>query len=258
MRAPIRRRPFPAVAAALAACLLLLGCSGEDDTVAVSEDGSSTTAASRGAASEAYCTTADELASQPSGLDLSQDAAGALAGIEQLAADAPASLQGDFDTFLEGVRGVADLGEDDPDALSAVFELMTDPEFAAAATAIEDYTSAECGVELGANVGADSTGADSESTPAREPGEIQLEDIDAVKDANGSAAWTDKLSTTVINGLADVQVSSSGDDLTEAEAMAACTALMTGLAPFNAEVTVAVANGDEVLAEGADGTCTAA
>lgn len=258
MSAWTHRRLLPVAATALAVGLILGGCSSGDDTVAVPEDASTVPGASRGAASEAYCTTASEVASQPGGLDLSTGAPSAIDGIEQLAADAPDSLQGDFDTFLEGARSIADLDQDDPDALAAIFALITDPDFAAAADAIESYTGSECGVELGASSGSGSTGTDEDGDAGRRPGEIQLEDIDAVKESNDGAGWSEKLSTTVVNGLADVQVSSGDDDLSQDEAMAACDALVTVLSERNTDVTVSVASGQDVLAKGADGTCAEA
>jgi hypothetical protein len=66
------------------------------------------------------------------------------------------------------------------------------------------------------------------------------------------------LSTTVVNGLADVQVSSGDDDLSQDEAMAACDALVTVLSERNTDVTVSVASGQDVHAKGADGTCAEA
>ena len=113
-------------------------------------------------------------------------------------------------------------------------------------------------MELGAGSGSGSTGTDEDGDAGRRPGEIELEDIDAVKESNDGAAWSEKLSTTVVNGLADVQVSSGDDDLTRDEAMAACTALLTALSERNTDVTVSVASGEDVLAEGADGTCAEA
>ena len=132
----------------------------------------------------AYCSTAEEVTAAGGGLDLSEDAPGALAGIEQLAADAPDELRADFETFLSGVDGLAELDEDDPAALSRIFELMMDPEFEAAANAIEEFTAAECGIELGAGMGAGAAGSDTSGSDESEPGEIELEDVDAVKDAN--------------------------------------------------------------------------
>ena len=72
---------------------------------------------------------------------------------------------------------------------------MMDPEFESAANAIEQYTAAECGIELGAGTGAGATGSDAPGTDGSEPGEIDVEDVDAVKDANDGATWVDKLST---------------------------------------------------------------
>jgi hypothetical protein len=243
--------------AALVAVLALGGCSGGDDTLAVSDDSAESVEGPGGADAVAYCSTAEEVTAAGGGLDLSEDAPGALAGIEQLAADAPDELRADFETFLSGVDGLAELNEDDPAALSRIFELMMDPEFEAAANAIEEFTAAECGIELGAGMGAGAAGSDTSGTDGSEPGEIELEDVDAVKDANQDATWADKLSTTVINGLADVQVSSSDEDLDEVEAVSACTTIWSALSEINPDVSVAVANGDTVVARSTGDGCDA-
>jgi hypothetical protein len=251
------RRPFLLLLTALVAGLAIAGCSGGDDTVAVTEPSSEQGEGTVAADVVAYCETAETVSADGGGLDLSEDAAGALTAIEQLAAAAPQEISGDFETFLAGVAGLAELGDDDPEALSRIFELMMDPEFESAANAIEEYTAAECGIELGAGMGAGAAGSDTSGTDGSDPGEIELEDVDAVKDANDGATWVDKLSTTVINGSADVQVSSSDEDLDEPEAVAACTTIWQALSEINPDVSVEVANGDNVVARSTGDGCDA-
>ena len=151
------RRPRVLLAALAVPVVVLAGCFGGDDTTTVSDTSddrptTTTTSGSSGDTGE-YCATASEVTQAPGGLDLSQDAESALAGVEQLAAVAPEELADDFDTFLSGIRGIAQLDEDDPDALTGILELMPDPDFSAAADAIEQFTSEECDVDLGAGGG---------------------------------------------------------------------------------------------------------
>jgi hypothetical protein len=256
------------LSAPLVAVALLLGAcgGGGSDTVSVSEqsDDRSTTSNPAPSAGSDYCDAADAANGGGSGLDLSDDPRAALDSVRALAAAAPPELQDDFDTFIDGIDDIAEMDEESPEALATIFELMADPEFAAASDAIEEYTKDECGIELGAAMpsGDDSSasGADSGSDESddSEPGEIELDDVSAIKEANASSAWADKLSTTAINGLADVQVSTSGDDLSQAEALQACTALLAELSKINPEVTVSVGNGADVLAKSGGGTCAAA
>lgn len=254
MRPNRSRRPRVTVVTLLLAPLVVAtgACSG-DDTVAVPDDrdgSSSTTVSPAGGDAEAYCATAREVAGQD-GVDLSEDADAAYAGLQRMAADAPTELDDDFATFLDGVADIAQLDEDDPAALTGIFELLTDEDFTAAADAIERYTADQCGVELGA---ADPSSDDAGSGTGAADG-IELEDIDAVKEANGSASWSEKLSTTVIDGAADVRVSSAEGELTAAEALSACEALLSALGPIDPQVTVEVAAGDTVLADSSGGTC---
>lgn len=148
------RRLLLLFGAGLTAVALLAGCSDGGDTVSVSEDGDerdATGSAGSGGSDSAYCRTAAEVTAQDGGLDLSEDATSAMARVDQLAAVAPPDLQDDFQVFVSGISGIAELDEDDPAALSGIVELMMDPEFEAAAGSIEQYTKDECDIALGAS-----------------------------------------------------------------------------------------------------------
>ncbi len=132
------------------------GCAGDEGTVTVSDGAAERTTSTvpPGSASPEYCDRAEALAADPGQLDLRQDAAGALEGVEGLAAVAPVGLADAFDTFLSGIRSVSDLDQSDAGSLATIFDLMVDPDFEQAADSIETYTASECGVALGATGGA--------------------------------------------------------------------------------------------------------
>jgi hypothetical protein len=257
-----RRRPqLSILAVAVASALWVSGCGGgETTTVSEQSDDRPTTSASGGGDASEYCAAVEQLEVADGGLDLSEDADGALAGIEQMAELAPPELTEQFETFLDGVRSLAQLDEDDPSALTAILELMTDPEFEAAADAIEQYTGEECGIDLGASTGADSSMDDLDDESASggmDEGLIELDDVAQVKEENSSSTWADKLTTTVINFGREVDVSSDAGALSVDEALEACNALVSSLGMVDSEVTVTVSAGDVELARTEAGLCVA-
>lgn len=239
------------VGASMLVPILVLGaCSDGGDTVPVEDDPSTTTAAGADTASD-YCRAAGQFSGEQ-GLDLSGDPDAALAGIEAMAATAPDEIAGDLQVVVEGVRSLGGLDENDPDALAGIFELLADPEVGAAIERVEEFTAAECGIDLGSDGSADGL----DSTP--DDGTIDLEDVDAVTDGNAASSWADKLSATVINFGSEVQVSSAAGALSADEALEACEALLSSLSGIDPEVTVEVAAGETVLARSSDGSCIAA
>lgn len=239
-----------ALALALVPIVVLGACSDGGGTVPVDSDPSTTTAEGADAASD-YCRAAEQFSGEQ-GLDLSGDPEAALAGLEQMAATAPEEIAGDLTVLVEGVRRLGGLDQDDPDALAGIFELLTDPEVGPAIERVEEFTATECGIDLGSDGSADGL----DSSP--DDGTIDLEDVDAVTDANASSTWADKLSSTVINFGSEVQVGSEAGALSGDEALEACEALLTALSGIDPEVTVEVAAGDTVLARSSDGSCVAA
>lgn len=263
MRTTSRSWLFPVVTT-LCAVALLAGCSGDDGTVSVGEgddrNGSVDANADADADAVAYCDTAEQVIARSGELDLRTGGPETLADVERLAADAPAELAEEFDTFVTGIRGVAQLDPNDPAALSGILDLMLDPDFAAAASAIEEYTASQCGITLWSPPGPD--GDDGATGEIGEfPGDgFEVEDVDSAMAtlAEDGAAWVGKLSSTVVTGGNDVQVATSGDDLSDAEALAACTGLLTALSASDPDVSVSVANNETVLVTGSGGECAAA
>lgn len=262
-----RRRPqLSILAVALASALWVSGCGGgETTTVSEQSDDRPTTSVSGGGDASEYCAAVEQLEVADGGLDLSEDADGALAGIEQMAELAPPELAEQFETFLDGVGSLAQLDEDDPSALTAILELMTDPEFEAAADAIEEYTGEECGIDLGASTGADSsmdelddeTASGGAGSGSMDEGLIELDDVAQVREENSSSTWADKLTTTVINFGREVDVSSDAGALSVDEALEACNALVSSLGMVDSDVTVTVSAGDVELARTEAGLCIA-
>lgn len=240
------------VGASLLVPILVLGaCSDGGGTVPVEDDPSTTTTAAAAEPVSDYCNAAEQF-SGDTGLDLSGDPRVALAGLEQMAATAPEEITGDLTVLVEGVRKLEGLDQDDPTGLAGIFELLTDPQVAPAIERVEEFTAAECGIDLGS----DGSASGLDSIP--DDGTIDLEDVEAVTDGNASSTWADKLSTTVINFGSEVQVGSEAGALSGDEALEACEALLTSLSSIDPEVTVEVAAGDTVLARSSDGSCVAA
>jgi hypothetical protein len=133
-----------------------------------------------------------------------------------------------------------------------------------ASSALERYALDECGLELGdGDDTTEPTAPGDDTLPFDEPDDgvdddlLDLEDIDAVKDANEGASWVDKLTTTIISMDVDVQLAADeGAGLTVDEAQAACEAVRSALVALQPQVTVEIRSGDRALAGSeAGGAC---
>jgi hypothetical protein len=237
--------------------LALTGCSGDDGTEAsdtTSSDTSETTAAEpTGAAADTeFCRRAAQLEQSEEGVDPLEDPEGALAQVSSAAEVAPEELQDDFAVFLDTFEQLsAEPTEDDPSALAGLFEVFMAPEFLDAQANITDYVEQECGVDTGSMEDASDDGDAGD-------GEVSLEEVEAVEDANEDESWADKVSSTVIDGGADVRLGSGPDAFTEDEAVQLCTAMLDALSSDHPDVEITVTNGDETVATSDGGTCSAA
>lgn len=257
-RAPRARRTLhlgPLIV--LVVALALAGCSGDDGTEATdttSSDATETTAAEpTGAAADTeFCRRAAQLEQSEEGVDPLEDPEGALAQVTSAAEVAPEELRDDFEVFLDTFEQLsAEPTEDDPSALAGLFEVFMAPEFLDAQANITDYVEQECGFDVGSVAdGADDVegGAD---------GEVSLEEVEAVEDANESESWADKVSSTVIDGGADVQLGSGPEPFTQDEALRLCTAMLDALSSDHPDVEITVTNGTETVAASDGGACSA-
>lgn len=183
--------------------------------------------------------------------------------VEALAAlrdAAPAELSDDLEVLARVARKLRDLDETDPQSAGKVLALVMAPEVMEASSALERYAQDECGLDLGGSdpQGPDDTSLDGASTttaPADGSStDLDLEDVDAVKEANSGASWPDKLTGTAISMDTYVQVSADeGAGLTPEEALAACNAVREALVVKNPAVTVEVLSGRRTLAEAGAG-----
>lgn len=229
--------------------------------------------------SEDYCVAAKEAADM--GLDVTADPEETLRALERIAALAPQELQDDFDTLLGVIDKLEALDEGDMESITGAFEILLDPELVAASEAIDAYTRATCGFSVSGGGISDPGGSGDFDFDFDDPGgfddttdgegslgpdagesaegEVGLEDVTAVKDANAAESWVDKLTGTFILGGQSVQVSADSDRLSVDEALAACNALLDGLSEINPDVEVTVLNAETELATSApDGTCAPA
>ena len=174
---------------------------------------------------------------------------------------APAGLRDDVATLRSVVGELAALDGSDPASVDRALGIVLRPEVLAASEAIDTYAKQRCGVDLGMTSGdAESPGSSGMDAAATGSGDIDLEDVDAVRTANGSASWSDKLTSTTI--LNDTDVTLAADDasaLTADEALAACRAVRAALVAINSRVVVTIRSGGTAVAVApADGECAPA
>jgi hypothetical protein len=254
-------------------CLLGLsgavaGCSDGPDTVTASKQSNTRPERSSepegapdpgdgGAADSDFCAALADLSSQPN-LDSLDDPGAVIEALAALSDKAPADLKDDFDTLSSVVDDLAGLDTSDPENFAKTMELVLRPEVAAASEAISTYALQSCGVDLNSSPGdAESTtvpdGGDGQAT-----GDIDLEDIDAVKDGNAGAPWADKISSTSIINDTDVTIAADDTEmLTADEAMAACTAVRDALVKINPQVVLTVKSGETVVVAAPAGSACA-
>lgn len=266
---PRSRRSRPLLALVLAAiAALATGCGGggevvlpapkESDERPAPDDGD-------GSASE-YCAAVAELeATDDSEMD---DPAKAVESLAVLGGVAPDELKPSFEVLADVVGELAGLDESDPDYLARSLEIVFDPSVQEAAGRIDEFTIDECGIDLDDSSddpfaedpsdGSDSD-AGADEMPADEGvGDIDLEHIDGIKEANSAASWSSKLRTTTITNDTYVTLAADpADPVTAEEAMAACEAIRTGVVSINPQVTVEIRNGEVAVAASPDGgTCS--
>lgn len=266
---PRSRRSRPLLALVLAAiAALATGCGGggevvlpapkESDERPAPDDGD-------GSASE-YCAAVAELeATDDSEMD---DPAKAVESLAVLGGVAPDELKPSFEVLADVVGELAGLDESDPDYLARSLEIVFDPSVQEAAGRIDEFTIDECGIDLDDSSddpfaedpsdGSDSD-AGADEMPADEGvGDIDLEHIDGIKEANSAASWSSKLRTTTITNDTYVTLAADPTDpVTAEEAMAACEAIRTGVVSINPQVTVEIRNGEVAVAASPDGgTCS--
>jgi hypothetical protein len=185
----------------------------------------------------------------------SLDAAGAgdepaafVEAVERLRPVAPPELVDDLDVLASIADDLAALDENDPESAARALELVLDPRIMEASSALERYALDECGLELGdGDDTTEPTAPGDDTLPFDEPDDgvdddlLDLEDIDAVKDANEGASWVDKLTTTIISMDVDVQLAADEG---------------AGLTVDEPQVTVEIRSGDRALAGSeAGGAC---
>ena len=234
------------------ACALAAGCSGDDGAAGGSRrsnDRPPTTTDAPGDARSPFCREAARL-SKKANPSIDQDPAGAVTELSQLGELAPPEFSADFKTLTAVVKRISGLDESDPKAMEQILTAVLDPDVSAASDRITAYAKSECGVDLMA----DAAAPDSTATTADGPGtsgtagNLDLKDVDAVKEANASATWPDKLSSTSIVNDTDVELAAEDAALlTQDEALAACTAVRAALVQKNPEVTLTVKSGSTVL-----------
>lgn len=201
----------------------------------------------------AFCDRLRAAAALPS----TDDPAEAVRRFSDLAADAPAPVADDLQTLAGAVQRLDALPKESPEAAGEAIGILLDPAVIRAGVAVEDWARTNCGLDIDpdpAPGSGDSAGAGEDPPPAA--GDISLDDIDAVKEANGGRSWPDKINSTTIVNDTDVQLSAGQSDLSAPEALEACEAVRVALVPKNPEVVVSVLNGNRaVAASPAGGTC---
>jgi len=262
---PLRRSLIPLLLAGVV--VSVAACSGSSDTAAPSKQSNTRSATTpdvgtdTAAGSDEYCARITELGSQEDA-SAGSDPAVAIEALSKVAAVAPADLQKDFATLSSVVKDLSALDEKDPESFARVMEIVLRPDVQEASGRITADAKERCGVDLQST---DPTSDDTSTTldgsdTTSAPGDLNLEDIDAVEAASAGATWPDKLSSTTIINDTDVEL--AADDaalLTADEGLAACTAVRDALVVKNPQVTVTVKSGSTTVAAApAGGACAPA
>jgi hypothetical protein len=254
---PAALRRLLAAPVVLVAAALVGGCSGGsgDGSGLVSMHSNTRPAASSGTGggsasgadagtdpTSAFCRQLRKL--QREGSLAGKDPAAAVEALSRLGDAAPPELRGDVDALAGAVKELAGIDESDPASIDTVLAVVTRPEVLAASGRITDAARTECGVDLAAGPAGGAGG----SSPGA-AGDLDLEDVDAVRDAATDASWPDKLtSTSIINDTAVELSADPGSGLNAEEAVQACTAVRAALVKKNPDVTITIRSGDTVLA----------
>jgi hypothetical protein len=183
---------------------------------------------------------------------IDDDPAAALEALSRLGDLAPADLKDDFTTLAGAVGKLSSVDQSDPASVEKILTVVMDPGVTAASGRITAYAKEQCGIDLQAdrsNSDRSSSGSGSSASgTGGAAGNLDLEDVDAVKDANAAAPWPDKLSSTSIVNDTDVELAAEDSaGLTAEEALAACNAVRAALVPKNPGVTLTVKSGSTAL-----------
>jgi hypothetical protein len=271
MRSPVRvvrpRSSLLVAAVLVLAAGLLAGCGDSEIALPAPKesnerpDGSGSGDSDSGSDPDSeYCqAVADLEATDPEEL---ADPALAVEALAALGDVAPDELKEPFDVLAGVVEEMGALDPDDPDYIEQSLEIIMTPGVQDAADAIDEYTAEACGIDLeGDDTSTDDTAVDDPtgSDSGSASGDIDLEDVDAVKEASTST-WADKLTSTSILNDTDVTLSAeSSDPVTADEALEACTEVRAALVRINPQVTLEIRNGETTVAAApAGGSCAAA
>ena len=185
-----------------------------------------------------------------------QDPAAAVEALSKIGDVAPPELQGDFETLAGAVQELSGIDESAPDSVERALTVVTRPEVLAASGRITDAALTECGVVLDPT---DETTTTEPGSGGSASGDLDLEDVDAVREDATDATWPDKLtSTSIINDTVVELSADAAAGLTADEAVQACTAVRAALVKKNPKVTITIRGGDSVLARAVeDAPCAA-
>jgi hypothetical protein len=173
-----------------------------------------------------------------------KDPAAAVEALSRVGDVAPPALRGDVATLAGAVKELAGIDRSDPASIDKVLAVAARPEVLAASGRITDAARTECGLDLGSKP----TGT-SDRGGAAASGDLNLEDVDAVRSAAKDTTWPDKLtSTSIINDTAVELSADASSGLTADEAVQACTAVRSALVKKNPKVTITIRSGETVLA----------
>lgn len=125
------------VLASLGTGVLLVGCGGDD-----SGSGSGGSGGGDAVSIEEFC---DKISALESAVE-PDDMASAVAVIADLADSAPTDeLKDALETMLPVLEGMAEIDENDPDAMNELMTLMMDPDVMEASAVMEAFGDEECG-----------------------------------------------------------------------------------------------------------------
>ncbi len=200
-----------------------------------------------------YCDAIAAMAGDQSALG--DDPGAAVEAMSRLADLAPEALHDDYETLKSVVGDLTALDQQDPTSIAKALEIVTRSDVLGASEAIAADALQRCGVALAGGAGSPTTEPSGPGVGDRSgPGDIDLEDVDAVRDEHRDESWSRKLTSTTILNDSDVTLTADASALlTGDEALAACRAVRAALVDVNPEVVVTIVGGSTPLATAPSG-----
>lgn len=237
----------------LSLVLVSTACGGEDSS-------------GSGLSDEEFCAKVASMENIDPSID---DISAVTAALDDLAAAAPTKeLREALETLSPVMLSMAEIDENDPDAMNKVFEVMMDPKVMAAGELIEKYSSETCGIEATDGSTDETIGDSTDTMPTNGSNggyifdDMSVTDVSDYIEANGADLYPNGYigSTSIngANGYSEVIVDFVDADSVDGVALCALIAEGIGMATADTAVRIAVqANAVDVAVREVNSDCQA-